>query len=88
MCRLHQAGREGGRPAVLHMDPTLWPLLLALFLCDLQTYQSAKAARGLYDRADLVHSLYTRVSGGLAYIHLKYLRPWLLLWLCLLDHRP
>lgn len=27
-----------------------------------QTYQTAKAARGLYDRADLVHSLYTRLG--------------------------
>lgn len=29
----------------------------------MQTYQRAKAMRGLYDKPDLVHSLYQRVGG-------------------------
>lgn len=44
-------------------DSILFNKQRCLFLlCAVQTYQQAKAARGLYDRADLVHSLYTRVS--------------------------
>lgn len=41
----------------------LFLCVLCVFVC-LQAYQAAKASRGLYDRADLVHDLYSRVSSS------------------------
>lgn len=49
-------------------SPCFCAVLLPVLAC-LQAYQAAKASRGLYDRADLVHSLYKRVRPGSSPCH-------------------